>query len=546
MALLGGFLAARAQTRQDTAFASPFDFPLFLSANFGELRPNHFHNGIDIKTQGVTGKPVRCIADGYVSRILVSHGGYGQALYITHPNGYTSVYGHVMRFAPSVQKYLRAYQYANETFVADVRPAAGEITFRKGEVIALSGNEGASAGPHLHLELRNTATEEYIDPLPFFRHHLKDTRAPQASMVAFYPKPDEGVIQGAAAKKLVPVEQLGQTLTAWGKISVGIAAKDYMDGTSNFYGVRSVTLLVDSAEVFRSEIARVAQNENRMINSFTDYAELERSRRLVMRAHRLPGNRLRLMRTAPDDGWVTIDEERTYRFQYVLEDGYGNRRKYSFKIRGKKQEIPACTQEDGQLLQWNRTNIVQLPGMQMNIPKGMLYDDAVLHTEVIADSSAISFGYRLEAKGTPLHSYCPVSIGIRHFPVEDVRKYYVQFSRGKWTYNAGGECKDGWITARVRDFGTYSVRVDTVPPVVTPLARNTWRTTRNIRLRVKDAASGVDTYKVYVDGKFVLFGLKKGVLVLQDPEKVKKGVPHRLEVWVRDACGNETYRKYTF
>lgn len=547
MTLLGFLFSVKLQAQVDTSFISPFKFPLLLSANFGELRPNHFHNGIDIKTQGVTGKPIYCIADGYVSRILVLHGGYGQALFVTHPNGYTSVYGHVVKFAPAIQKYLRAYQYEHETFVADVRPEPGELVFRQGELIALSGNEGASAGPHLHLELRRTDTGEYVDPLPFFKHHLKDSKAPTASLVAFYPKKGEGVVQGSSRKKLVPVGQLTQTFTAWGKISTGIAAKDYMDGTSNFYGVHEVTLYVDSLQVFHSVTDCVAADENRMINGFTDYEELENTRRLIMRSHRLPGNKLRLLQTAPGNGWVNIDEERDYHFRYVLRDGFGNKRSYSFKVRGKKQEIPAFEPDaDAQHLSCNQTNVVQLPGMQMTLAKGMLYDDTWLKTNVVEDSSAISFSYRLEAKGTPLHTYCPISIGVRNLPVSDTEKYYVSFRRGNWSYSAGGTYKDGWMTAKVRDLGTYTVRIDTVPPVVTPLGKNTWRSTRNIRIKVKDNATGIATYKVYVDGKFVLFGLKKGVLVIQDPEKIKKEVPHKLELWVTDACGNETYRKYAF
>lgn len=158
-----------------------------LSANFGELRPNHFHNGLDIKTQGVTGKPIHCIADGYVSRVAVLHGGYGQAIYITHPNGLTSVYGHVVAFSPEVERYVRDYQYANETFVCNLFPEPGRFPVKKGDVIALSGNEGASAGPHLHLELRHSDTQEYIDPMPYFGHLLKDSKAPVASLVGIYP-----------------------------------------------------------------------------------------------------------------------------------------------------------------------------------------------------------------------------------------------------------------------------------------------------------------------------------------------------------------------
>ena len=154
LALFSALCGRAQQHTAENCFTSPFDFPLLLSANFGELRPNHFHNGIDIKTQGVTGKPVRCVAAGYVARVAVLHGGYGQVVYVNHPNGLTSVYGHVISFAPAIQQAVRAYQYAHETFVCDLTFAPGELPVRQGEVIALSGNEGASAGPHLHLELK--------------------------------------------------------------------------------------------------------------------------------------------------------------------------------------------------------------------------------------------------------------------------------------------------------------------------------------------------------------------------------------------------------
>ena len=321
MALVwGGVISVHAQDNGGAKFCSPFDFPLQLSANFGELRPNHFHNGLDIKTQGVVGKPIHSIADGYVSRILVLHGGYGQALFITHPNGYTSVYGHVVSFAPQIQKYLRQYQYGHETFVCDVRPEVNQIKVKAGEIVALSGNEGASAGPHLHLELRRNDNGDYVDPMPFFKEYLKDTKAPVASLVGLYPVPGKGVIDGSRRKKIVGINALAQRFTAWGTIYTGIAAKDYMDGTGNFYGVHSVTLYVDSVQVFRSVTDEVSPNENRMINGFTDYEELMKNRRLIMRSHKLPGNKLRLLHTDENRGLVTIDEERDYRFMYVLED----------------------------------------------------------------------------------------------------------------------------------------------------------------------------------------------------------------------------------
>lgn len=544
--VLGGMLSAQAQHVQESKFCSPFDFPILLSANFGELRPNHFHNGLDIKTQGVTGKPIHCIADGYVSRVAVLHGGYGQAIYVTHPNGLTSVYGHVISFAKNIQACVRQYQYAHETFVCDLKFQPGQFPVKKGDIIALSGNEGASAGPHLHLELRRTETGEYIDPMPYFKHLLKDSKAPVGSLVGIYPIQGKGVVNGASHKKLLAIGNLKQPVHAWGEIYTGISAKDYMDGTSNFYGVHSVTLYVDSVQVFNSTTDKVLPDENRMINGFTDYEELTRTRRLIMRSYKLPGNRLRLLHTNENRGVVTIDEERDYHFRYVLEDNFGNRRTYQFIVKGKRQDIPEYKPEANEMLYWNRTNVIQKPGMELVVPRYHVYENVPLRTDMRGDSSRIAFDYILDAGRTPIHSYCDLSIGLRHMPVADTTKYYIVQKAGKWRSSMGGKYANGWIKTRVRSLGTFSVDVDTIAPQITPIGQGGWRTSRNIRFRIKDMESGIGSYKVYIDGKFVLFGLKKGILVIQDPEKVKKGVPHKLEVTVTDQCGNMARKEYKF
>lgn len=543
---LGGMLSAQAQHVQESKFCSPFDFPILLSANFGELRPNHFHNGLDIKTQGVTGKPIHCIADGYVSRVAVLHGGYGQAIYVTHPNGLTSVYGHVISFAKNIQAYVRQYQYAHETFVCDLKFQPGQFPVKKGDIIALSGNEGASAGPHLHLELRRTETGEYIDPMPYFKHLLKDSKAPVGSLIGIYPIQGKGVVNGSSHKKLLAIGNLKQPVHAWGEIYTGISAKDYMDGTSNFYGVHSVTLYVNSVQVFNSTTDKVLPDENRMINGFTDYEELTRTRRLIMRSYKLPGNRLRLLHPNENRGAVTIDEERDYHFRYVLEDNFGNRRTYQFIVKGKRQDIPEYKPETNEMLYWNRTNVIQKPGMELVVPRYYVYEDVPLRTDMRGDSSHIAFDYILDAGRTPIHSYCDLSIGLRHMPVADTTKYYIVQKAGKWRSSMGGKYANGWIKTRVRSLGTFSVDVDTIAPQITPIGQGGWRTSRNIRFRIKDMESGIGSYKVYIDGKFVLFGLKKGILVIQDPEKVKKGVSHKLEVTVTDQCGNMTRKEYKF
>ena len=445
--VMGISVALPAQEKPENPFISPFDFPLLLSGNFGELRSNHFHGGVDFKTQGVVGKPVRCIADGYISRVTVTPGGYGQAVYITHDNGFTSVHGHLHKFMTGVQEVVEAYQYEHDTFAVDLTFEPDRFPLKQGEVFALAGNEGYSFGPHLHMEMRRTDTGEYVDPLQFYTDQIKDTTAPRATHVMLYPQAGKGVVNGSSEKKVVSLNAQQAPVTAWGQIAAGIKAYDYMDGTSNSYGVRSVTLLVDSVEVFRSTVDGFLPEENRMINAWTDFEEYVVRNSWFMRSQILPGNTWRMLQADEEGGVVTINEERPYEFCYVLEDLYGNRRTYRFCVQGKEQDIEPI-RRGKYALSWSRGNVVQQPGMELVIPKGMLYEDVDLNCRVIADSLNISFDYQLHDKAVPLHAGCPLKIGVRNYPVTDMSKYYVVRKYKGRKASAGGYFEEGFMHAK--------------------------------------------------------------------------------------------------
>lgn len=535
-----------AQEKPENPFVAPFDFPLMLSGNFGELRANHFHGGVDFKTQGVVGKPIRCIADGYISRVTVTPGGYGQAVYITHDNGYTSVHGHLLKFMTEVEKAVEAYQYEHETFAVDLTFSPDRFPLKQGEVFALAGNEGYSFGPHLHMEIRKTDTGEYIDPLQFYTDRIKDTTAPRATHIMLYPQAGKGTVAGSAKKKVLSLGNLQTPVTAWGKIAVGIKAYDYMDGTSNNYGVRSVRLLVDSAEVFRSTVDGFLPDENRMINAWTDYEEYASRNSWFMRSQILPGNTWRMLQADEEGGVVTINEERLYRFCYVLEDLYGNRRTYRFEVQGKEQPIEPL-RKGRHYLAWNQGHVIQQPGMELVIPKGMLYEDVDLHCKVIRDSLGISFDYQLHDRPVALHAGCSLTIGVRNYPVADTSKYYVARKYRGRKASAGGRFEDGFMHTQIRELGTYSVAVDTVAPRIVPLDKPQWKN-GNIRFKIRDAETGIRNYKVYVDGEFVLFKFssKNAVLSCMHPKRIRKGIRHRMEVVVTDHCGNVAKEEYQF
>ena len=176
----------QAQNEEKINFRSPLDIPLYLSGNFSELRSNHFHTGIDIKTQSVEGKAVYAVEDGYVARIKISTSGYGKAIYIRHPNGYTSVYGHLQKGNPEIEKYIQINQYKKETYTIELFPGKDELLVKKGDMIARSGNSGSSGGPHLHFEIRETRSEEPVNPL-LYGFNITDNIRPIIKGIRIYP-----------------------------------------------------------------------------------------------------------------------------------------------------------------------------------------------------------------------------------------------------------------------------------------------------------------------------------------------------------------------
>ena len=524
------------------SFIPPFDFPITFSGNFGEIRANHFHGGLDFKTGGTIGKPVRALADGYISRIRVTHGS-GYVLDVAYDNGYSTINRHLSAFVGDVARRVEDLQYEKESWEVEITPEPDEYPVKAGQIIALSGNTGYSFGPHLHLDMIETATDEYIDPLPFFMNKVKDKTAPRAEGIMLFPQSGKGVVEGKQTRRAFPAHPT-KPITAWGLIGAGIRAYDYMDGVQNKYGVKTVILEVDGEEVFRSTVDRFAYEENRYINSWTHGQ--------YMKSFIEPGNRLRMLQASNGNrGLVEINEERPYRFVYTLSDALGNTSKVRFTVQGQKTTIAPVEHREKYALKWDKVNYLQEPGLELVIPKGMLYDDVLLNYSVRADSGDIAFTYQLNDTRIPMHNACDLRIGLRRRPVEDVTKYYVAgvTARGG-KYRIGGKYEDGVMKVRIRDLGTYTVAVDTVPPVITPVNQAQWGRTGKIIFKAKDKETGINTYRGTIDGKYALFGKPNSIsgnLVCElDPKHVEKGGKHVVEMTVTDGCGNRTTEQFEF
>ena len=540
---LCGAASLEAAVPVDSAsFVNPFTHPITLSGNFGELRASHFHGGLDFKTGGATGKEVRALADGYISRIRVTHGS-GYVLDVVYDNGYTTINRHLEAFVGDVARRVEDLQYEQESWEVEIVPEAGEYPVRRGQVIAYSGNTGYSFGPHLHLDVIETATGDYVDPLPFFAGQVKDRTAPRAQGIMLFPQRGQGVVNGKTTNQTFAPDRTAG-ITAWGVIGAGIRAYDYMDGVHNRYGVHTVILEVDGQEVFRSVVDRFAYDENRYINSWT-YGQ-------YMKSFIDPGNRLRLLHAYNGNrGLVTIDEERPYRFVYTLRDALGNEARVCFTVQGRRSDIPVPDHREKYHFRWDRVNYLQEPGLELVLPRGVLYEDAYLNYSARADSGDIAFTYRLNDYNIPLHKAASLRIGLLRRPLADSTKYYVASISPKGRkYNMGGRYADGYMEVKVRDLGTYTVAVDTVPPVLTPVGQARWGRTGRIVFRAKDVQTGIASYRGTIDGRYALFGKPnsiKGELVCRlDPRRMKKGGSHVLVMSVTDGCGNVTVQEYRF
>lgn len=540
-------------TAEAQQLRKPMDIPVLLSGNFGELRSNHFHSGIDFKTQGVEGKPIHSVQDGYVSRISVSPWGYGNGLYITHPDGTTTVYGHLQKFSQKITAYLKEKQYEQESFNVNLSLTPDELPVKEGELVALSGNTGSSGGPHLHFEVRDTETEEPMDPIEYYKDLIKDTQAPKIQGIMVYSMPGKGVVNGSRRKlELKPVtakngkQTLNGKIEAWGEIGLAVKGYDYMDNTSNIYGIKDITLTADSQVIFHSNLDRFAFDESHYLNSFTDFEEWKEHRSFYIKSFVDPGNRLRFIESL-NRGILTIDEPRTYHLTYQLADAFGNTTRLSIQIEGKEQPIPEVDTENTELFHWWSDNRFGAKGIRLTIPKGNLYDDLYFRYSVKEDSTALGTTHILHNKPVAFHKSAKLSLRLQTDTLDNKLQYGIvrlQNGRRSWT---GGVYRNGWVDADIKEMGSYTLGQDLVPPTITPLNPATWVSKQAIALRLSDNLSGVQTYRGEIDGQYVLFEMNsKSVITYHfDKERLARG-KHTLKLVVTDACGNQSTYTYPF
>lgn len=548
------------KNEEKTRFGPPLEIPIFLAGSFGELRNNHFHAGIDVKTQGVEGMKVLAVADGYVSRIKVSPFGYGLALYINHGT-YTSVYGHLSKYNDALQAYVRKHQYAQKSYKTELFPGPGEFPVKKGDVVAISGNSGGSHAPHLHFEIRETTSEAALNPIPF-GFGIKDQIPPVLERLYVYPKGEKSEVNGKNKRLILPFTgnrsayftHPNYRIETSGEVYFGIRLYDEMDEVYNHCGIYAIKLFCDSQLIFHHRMDRFAFTESRYVNAYADYEEKTRMNRWVNLSYILPNNKLKTYHQK-ESGVVVIPGGETRQFRYEVTDFFGNTSVGTFEAKGveaKNNREAFISQKAVKHFKYATPNTYEGKDILVYLPGNVLYHD-VDFTCWTDDTLAgtVSPVYNIHNKFTPLHSYIALSFRLASLPAR-LRKYAtaVYLDNGNGGHSEGGYWKGDYFIVKTRNFGKYAVRLDSIPPRLTPvnISENADMSRKwSVIVKVEDNLSGLEKFDSYIDGAWVLteFDYKNSRLIHYFEENLTRG-KHEFRMEVADKIGNQSSFKMNF
>ncbi|MCX6252812.1 MAG: M23 family metallopeptidase [Bacteroidetes bacterium] len=537
-------------------FRSPVDFRIILAGSFGELRMNHIHSGIDIRTEGVQGKPVYAVADGYICRINISSTGFGKALYLMHPNGYVTVYGHLSRFNPAIGAWIRAQQYKKESFVIDTPIDPGILKVKKGEIMAYSGNSGASGGPHLHFEIRDAATENAINPM-FFGFDIKDVIPPKLKRIRIYPMDENSLVNFSDKPLLLAITgssgnyqiRMTDTVRVSGNIIFGIEADDPMNDCGSFDGASSIQLYVDTTLYFSQNNDHLVFNEMRYVNSLLDYPYLVSSRTRIERSYIAPNNKLTIYGINKNHGIVNFSDNRAHMIVYILKDASGNTSRLSFPVKS-HPPVPSGRKTDktplGTLFSCKSENHFSRNDLHLDIPKDALYEDLDFeYSSSPCIHGTYSKVHHIHNKYTPLHTFITLAIKPEGLPANLVSKVVVAMEDTEGHFiGKGGIFENGFGTTKIRDFGDYVLKVDTIPPVIRPINisinKNISRQ-NSIMIKISDDLSGIKSYRGTLNGKWILmdYDAKNSLLVYSFDEMIHQG-KNVFKLVVKDDTGNNS------
>lgn len=529
-------------------FVSPLEVPLHLSGSFGELRNNHFHSGLDFKTQQKEGLRVLASADGYVSRIKVSPWGYGKAIYITHPNGYTSVYAHLQKYAPKIEEYVKRGQYIKKSFEIEFFPNASELKVKQGQLIAFSGNSGGSGGPHLHFEIRDSKTENIINPLYFgFDKLITDTKKPVINNVYVYPLSENSHANNSEKATAVTLSlqkdgnYLAQTVLADGKIGFGINTYDTFNYNYNKNGIYKIETFLNGTPEFGITFNEFAFAESRYINAYIDYEKLSKQKKRVQKVFIENKYPLSLISSNKKTGIIDITQNVSYTYKIKVSDYHSNKTEIIIPVKHTTDlpKIKKAKAKTGYVLKSKVENLYEKDHVSVYVAPNTFYQDFDLEFDV--NNGILTFA----DDTVPVHKNYTITFKDTDIPSNLRSKTYIASLEGNSkkynkTYVSGGSFK-----TYTRNTGKFALAQDTIAPTVKPVnfTQGKWISNeKDLRVMIDDKDSGINTYNAYLNETWILmeYDYKKKLLVHDFADgKVGEG-KNDLRLIVTDNVGNAT------
>lgn len=556
-------------------FRSPVDTSIILSGNFGEIRPNHFHAGFDIKTGNREGMPVYSVGEGFISRIKISPYGYGKALYIVHPNGYTSVYGHLKDFPEPLKSYIKNLQLKKRSFEIDTVISPLSLSVKKGELIGYSGNTGGSQGPHLHFEIRETDTEKPVNPY-LFGYIVADTVKPRITRIAIYPMDENAIVNGKKEiRKIVPLFKkdsyqfkTADSIVVSGNIGFALECYDTETGSKNQNSVYSIELQSGGKRIYYCEFEKFSFENSRYVNAHIDYSNYKKNKIRMQKCFLSENNKIDLYNGTINKGIIDFNDDAVHWVRFIVKDFAGNTTELMMKVQSRiKQTIESANTVkpslSGVFFDCSISNKFTNKEIELAIPENSLYDDLIFEYSIAPKlSNSFSSVHRVQNSFTALQKAIGIKIKTSGLPdsLSDKACIVSVNDKGKFSYE-GGKFVDGWLSTETKSFGDYTVTVDTTAPKIKLIGlekrksktKETVNDTldlskaKQIAFRATDNLSGIKKYELFIDEKWVImeYETKEDLLFYLFDENVGPGI-HTLRINVSDDKGNKTSSSFIF
>jgi len=531
-------------------FKAPLNIPLVLAGNYGEPRTGHFHAGLDIQTQQREGLPVYAAADGYISRIYVSGVGYGNALFITHPNGFTTVYGHLKEFTPDLMQRLRKEQYAKKQFAVDIQVKPGEFPVKQGEQIAFSGSTGSSGGPHLHFEIRGP--DEYpINPL-LFGFKIEDATLPIASALKFYPMDTLKYVCDGYRCKLTGKKGLFEVPGGTLKLnctSVGVAVNTYdlADKAENKLGIYSLRLYNNGKLVYEYKVDRMSFKDGRYVLSQIDYQVfMTEDEQTFHKCFVEPGNKCPVYHNLVNRGIIDLSDSLPHAVQIEVSDFENNISTISFNLQYDAKSNLLKTKDPSYLKRFDvgQPGVFSNNDIKLSLPADCLFDTVYFrHSSLLSTNADVYSKEHLLGPYTCFFDWYHISIKAEKLNPRYRDKAVIVFKDEKGEeFSRGGAYEDGFVTTKAREFGLCYIKIDTIPPQITPVniaPGKNMQKSKSILLKISDNLSGIGTFNTYLDDNWEVtdYDAKSGTLIFRLNKDIKPG-EHRFKVVVEDERHN--------